>query len=147
MFWLFLFFAFLAGFLFPLQTGINAQLRQWVGHPLLAALVSFGVGTLFLSLCPPTLGITFPSWSVVKSVPWWAWIGGLLGSISVASSIILAPRMGAAAFIATIVAGQMAASLLLDHLGALGFRFQPITPWRLIGAGLLIGGVWLIQRN
>ena len=147
MFWLILLMAFLAGFVFPLQTGINAQLRQWLGHPLLAALVSFSVGTLILSLGPLAFGLSFPGWHIFKSIPWWAWMGGLLGAISVVSSIFLAPRLGAAALIATIVAGQMMASLLLDHLGVLGFRFQPITAWRLVGAGLVIAGVWLIQRN
>jgi len=50
MFWLFLLVAFLAGFVFPFQAGINAQLRQWIGHPLLAAFISFSVGTLVLAV-------------------------------------------------------------------------------------------------
>jgi transporter family-2 protein len=41
----------------------------------------------------------------------------------------------------------MIASLLLDHHGLLGFRYQPFTVWRLVGAGMVIGGVWLIQKN
>ena|SRR5262245_23969664 len=147
MIWLFLLIAFMAGFVFPFQAGINAQLRQWLGHPLLAALVSFSVGTLFLCTGPLAFGLSFPAWQAVKQVPWWAWTGGLLGTYSVVSSIVLAPRMGAAALLATIVAGQMMASMLLDHMGVLGFRLQPITVWRLVGAGMIIGGVWLIQRN
>jgi transporter family-2 protein len=147
MFWLFLLVAFLAGSVFPFQAGINAQLRQWLGHPLLAALVSFSVGTLFLALTPTAFATSFPGWQALKHIPWWAWTGGLLGAFSVVSSIVLAPRMGAAALMATMVAGQMMASMLLDHLGLLGFRFQPFTVWRLIGAGMVIGGVWLIQRN
>jgi transporter family-2 protein len=147
MFWLFLLVAFLAGFVFPVQAGINAQLRQWIGHPLLAAFVSFSVGTLVLAVCPTAFGLSFPGWQAIKLIPWWAWTGGVLGVVSVVSSIVLAPRLGAAALIATMVAGQMMASMLLDHLGLLGFRLHPITVSRLIGAGMLIGGVWLIQRN
>ena len=147
MLWFFLFIAFLAGFVFPFQAGINAQLRQWIGHPLLAALVSFTVGTLFLSVTPVAFGLGFPAWQALKPLPWWVWTGGLLGAFSVVSSIVLAPRMGAATLIATIVAGQMVASMLLDHMGLLGFRFQPINAWRLVGAGMVIGGVWLIQKH
>ena len=147
MFWLFFLVAFLAGFVFPFQTGINAHLRQWIGHPLLAALISFSVGTLVLSVCPIAFGLGFPGWQAIKLIPWWGWTGGVLGVVSVVSSIVLAPRLGAAALIATIVAGQMMASMLLDHFGLLGFRFHPITAWRFIGAGMVIGGVWLIQRN
>jgi transporter family-2 protein len=147
MFWFFLFIALLSGFVFPFQTGVNAQLRQWVGHPLLAALVSFSVGTLFLSLCPLVFGLGLPSWQSFRHIPWWAWTGGILGAFAVVSSIVLAPRMSAATLIATSVAGQMIASMLLDHFGLLGFRFQPFTMWRLIGAVMVIGGVWLIQKN
>jgi transporter family-2 protein len=147
MFWFFLLLAFLAGFVFPLQAGINSQLRLFLGHPLLAALVSFSVGTLFLSVCPAAFGLSFPGWQALKLIPWWAWTGGLLGAFTVVSTVVLAPRLGAAAFIATIVAGQMTAAMLLDYLGLLGFRFHPITAWRLVGAGMVIGGVWLIQRN
>src|SRR5687767_2513085 len=107
MFWFFLLIALLAGFVFPFQTGINSQLREWIGHPLLAALISFSVGTLFLSVCPLAFGLSFPTWQSVRHIPWWAWTGGLLGAFSVVSSIVLAPRMGAAALLATIVAGQM----------------------------------------
>lgn len=147
MFWFFLLIAFLAGFIFPVQAGVNAQLRIWIGHPLLAAWVSFSVGALFLSALPLAFGLGVPGWQALRQIPWWGWTGGLLGAFSVVSTIVLAPRLGAAAFIATIVAGQMIASMLLDHLGLLGFRFHPITAWRLAGAGLVIVGVWLIQRN
>ena len=41
----------------------------------------------------------------------------LLGAFLVASTVVLAPRLGAASMIALIVAGQMAASLVLDHFG------------------------------
>jgi bacterial/archaeal transporter family-2 protein len=118
MFWLLLLVAFLAGFVFPFQAGINAQLRQWMGHPLLAALVSFGVGTLFLT-APLAFGLGFPGWQALKHIPWWAWTGGLLGAFSVGSSIILAPRMGAAALIATIVDGLLASR----SSRTLGFSF------------------------
>ena len=35
------------GALLPVQTGINAQLRTLLGHPITTALVSFGVGMRF----------------------------------------------------------------------------------------------------
>ena len=40
--------ALLAGALLPMQAAINAQLRYAVGSPVLAALISFSVGTLSL---------------------------------------------------------------------------------------------------
>jgi transporter family-2 protein len=51
---LFLVFAVVAGALLPTQAGINAQLAKSLGHPLLAASVSFTLGTksaIALHLC------------------------------------------------------------------------------------------------
>ncbi len=145
--WLLLFVALLAGFVFPFQAGINAQLRGWIGHPLLAALISFSVGTLSLMICPLLVGIHFPAWSAARQAPWWAWTGGLLGAFSVLVTIVLAPRLGATVFIATVVTGQMIASMILDHFGIVGFRLHPVTFWRVLGVVLLVSGVWLIRRN
>jgi transporter family-2 protein len=57
-----------------------------------------------------------------------------------------APRLGAATLVAALVAGQMVASLALDHFGWVGFTVHPIDPWRLLGAALIVGGVVLVQR-
>jgi transporter family-2 protein len=59
--------------------------------------------------------------------------------------VLLAPRMGAAGFIASVVAGQMLASLLLDHFALAGYPPRPINPWRLSGAALVVAGVLAMQ--
>jgi transporter family-2 protein len=82
----------------------------------------------------------------VAAVPLWAWFGGVLGAFYVASSIVVGPRLGAAALLALIVLGQLLASLVLDHFGWLGFPQHPLTLVRLAGAALLFGGVVLIVR-
>jgi bacterial/archaeal transporter family-2 protein len=70
----------------------------------------------------------------------------VLGAFYVASSIIVGPRLGAAALLALTVFGQLAASLVVDHYGWLGFSQHPLTVMRLVGATLLFGGVLLIVR-
>jgi transporter family-2 protein len=77
--------------------------------------------------------------------PWWIWTGGLLGAFLVASTVVLAPRLGAASMIALIVAGQMTASVALDHFGWLGYQLHPLNGMRILGVFLLVGGVTLIR--
>lgn len=60
--------------------------------------------------------------------------------------ILTVPRLGAATVLALIVVGQMFGSLVFDHFGVLGLQQQPITPARIAGALMLIGGVFLIQK-
>ncbi len=87
-----------------------------------------------------------PSASAAARIPWWAWSGGLFGAIFVGLSIVLVPQLGAATFIALLVAGQMLASVTFDHFGWMGLTQRPLDLPRLIGVALLVGGVVLIRR-
>jgi transporter family-2 protein len=89
--------------------------------------------------------VPIPAARVAAGAPAWHWTGGLLGAAHVAVAVILAPRR-AATMIASVVAGQMLASLWLDHHGLVGFARQAATPGRLLRAALVIVGVRLLQR-
>ena len=139
--------AMLVGVVLPVQSGVNAQLRLNLGHPLLAAFVSFAVGTIALLGLNLALRTPMPSSDTFTRVTWWHWIGGLLGATYIYLAIVLAPRLGAATLVAAIVTGQMVTSLILDHFGLIGYPQQSLTPARAFGALLVIGGVLLIQRR
>lgn len=138
--------ALLVGFALPVQAGINAQLRLTMGHPISTAFVSFLVGTLALGGIALALRTPVPALRLMTAAPAWHWIGGLLGAVYIAAAVVLAPRLGAATMTASVVAGQMLASLLLDHYGLVGFAVKTATPGRLVGALLVIGGVRLMMR-
>lgn len=145
MIWFLLLVALLLGAALSVQVGINAQLRTAIGHPVIAATASFVVGTIGLLLVTMVVRPTLPGTAQLARVPWWQWTGGLLGAAYVAAAIVLAPKLGAAALLATIVAGQMTASLLLDHYGLFGFPVQPVSPLRVAAVAMIIGGVLLLQ--
>ena len=48
--------------------------------------------------------------------------------------------------LALTVAGQMVASLVVDHNGWLGFAQQPVSVLRLLGVAFLVLGIVLIAR-
>jgi bacterial/archaeal transporter family-2 protein len=143
--WPYLLFGFLAGAMLPFQFGINSQLAVWVGSPVRAALVSFAVGTLALFAVMLAAYRNWPSVDRMSTAPWWVWIGGFLGAFYVLGSVVTAPRLGAAALVAVILAGQTVASLLVDHFGWVGFEENPVTPGRLAGIGLVAAGVALVR--
>jgi transporter family-2 protein len=142
---LFLLMALLAGISVPTQAGINAQLGLWTRSPVLASTISFMVGTLTLILYTVLTRIPLPSLATAGNHPWWIWIGGSLGAFFVTATIILVGKLGATTMIASILAGQMFASLLLDHFGWLGYPLQPISLGRIVGVILVCVGVWLIR--
>jgi transporter family-2 protein len=142
---LFLLMALLAGISVPTQAGINAQLSLWTRSPVLAATISFAVGTLALIVYSLVTRIPLPSLANAGNHPWWIWIGGSLGAFFVTATIILVPKLGATTMVTVILAGQMIASLLLDHFGGLGYPVHPVSLGRIAGVLLVCGGVWLIR--
>jgi len=134
-----------AGACFALQASANASLRAHLQSPLWAAFFSIcgtiiTAATVMLLLRP-----TAPLATAARGAPWWNWIGGPLGALIVLSGAALAPRLGAAAFIAAVVGGQLACSLILDHFGLMDLPRQAVTPGRLLGVLLVFAGVILVK--
>ena len=138
--------ALLAGALMPVQAGVNARLRGFLGDPLLASLVSFAVGTIALLLVIVATRVPLPSAAMASAAPWWSWLGGTQGAFFVAVTVILAFKLGATGLMAWIIAGQLVASLLLDHTGAIGFAVREISWQRLLGVALLMCGAVLVNE-
>jgi transporter family-2 protein len=137
---------FLAGALIATQAGVNSQLSRAVGHPVLAATISFVVGTVALSLCSLGVSGAWAGRAALLAAPWWIWTGGLLGAVFVATTAWLAPVLGAATLLSVAIAGQMTFALVLDHYGLVGFPTRTMSPGRAIGVGLLVAGVVLIRK-
>lgn len=135
----------LAGGATALQAPTNARLMTAVGSPVNAAFVSFAVGTAVLGLMA-VLFQTRPDMVAARSLPWYAWIGGLYGVVFVIAATWGVPRLGVALTITLMVAGQLLISLILDHFGAFGAPQQPINLGRLAGVALVIGGVIMVRR-
>ncbi len=128
------------------QAGINAQLRQYMHSPYQAAFFSFLVGTLILGVVVLLQTGSRPQLQEFMAVPYWLWIGGLLGAFGVSVAIILAPRLGAVNLTIIIVCGQLIASLILDHFGWLGFEKHSINWQRIGGVMLVIAGLVLTVK-
>jgi transporter family-2 protein len=142
--WPYYLFAIAAGAMLPVQFGINAQLAAWLGSPLRATLVSFAVGAAVL-LVATLLFARGTGERALGAAPWWVWVGGFLGAFYVLGSVVTAPKLGAAALFAFILAGQAIASLAVDHFGWVGFEASPITPGRLLGLALVAAGVAAVR--
>jgi transporter family-2 protein len=52
----------------------------------------------------------------------------------------------AIAFLSSLIVGQLLCAVVLDHFGFLNLPIHAISPLRLVGVLILIGGMFLIQR-
>jgi bacterial/archaeal transporter family-2 protein len=135
----------IAGLGVALQGPTNAALARASGSVVLAALISFAVGTAAL----------FVAWAAtdrtpvasVRAAPWWAWAGGLYGAVFVAAFAYATPRLGLASTLTLAIASQLAAALVLDGFGLLDLPVRPLSLARVAGVGLVIAGVLLVRRG
>lgn len=138
--------ALLAGAMMPTQAATNNKMAAFVDSPILAAFVSFLVGTVALFIYMLLSGVPLMNLSGVKDAPAIAWAGGLLGAFFVAAAVTLVPKLGVAMTFSLIIAGQMVVTLVIDHFGLLGIEVKPISWQRLAGILLITGGVVLIRK-
>jgi transporter family-2 protein len=135
-----------SGAFIAVQAPINAQLARGLGLPVAAAFFSFLSGTVVLGIVTVamtrTQGISL-DWKA--PAPWLFAVGGILGGFYVTLSTVLIPRIGAAALMAFLVAGQLIAGMLLDRIGFLGFAVREISLGRIAGAVLLLAGAMLVR--
>lgn len=110
-----------------------------------ATLASLLVRIMVLLPVIIALRLPLPSLGFISKAPLWMWTGGALGVCFIALALMLLPKLGASGFIALALSGQVVASRVLDHFGLFGLSERPLNLPRLLGAGLLIGGVVLIQ--
>lgn len=88
-----------------------------------------------------------PQLNELAQIPWYLWLGGLIGVYAISMSIYTAPKIGFLILSGLVIFGQLLMSMLLDHFGWLGVEKNPINWQRLLGAIVIFIGVLLtLQR-
>ena len=144
--YLYLLIALLAGAMMPTQAATNNKMVAFVDSPILSAFISFLVGTVALLVYGVLAGVPLGNLIGAKDAPAVAWLGGLLGAFFVMAALILVPKFGVAMTFSFMIAGQMIATLVIDHFGLLGIEVRPVSWTRITGILLISGGVVLIRR-
>jgi transporter family-2 protein len=136
----------MAGAFVAIQAPINAELARGLGSPLAAAAISFLAGAIALGVVTFIVTRTQGTSITWREPQAWLFVaGGLLGTVYVTTSILLIPRIGAAALIAFLITGQLIAGMVIDRVGFLGVAVREISLGRLAGAGLLIVGAVMVR--
>jgi transporter family-2 protein len=135
-----------AGILMAVQAPTNALLGKASGSPIGAAFISFVVGTVALgAMVAASSGRLFAP--ELKSVPWYAWLGGLYGAFFVAIAAFGAPKVGVGPLLTAAIGGQLIGAVILDHYGLLGLTRQPVSIEKVGGVILVLVGAWLVRRG
>jgi len=139
--------AFGTGCLLTLMVHFNGELGRY-GNALFASWAAHGTGTLaalvFLGLVwirrrPAATSIARPK------APWWAYLGGLSGAITVIlTSITVNSPLALSGTLALGLAGQVVFGLAADHWGFLGMPRRKAEVRDYAALGLIVAGSALI---
>lgn len=135
------------GVLQTFGAAMNGALNKSLVNPFLASTVSFTVITVFFLCVFAMFPTPLPSRQDVAGMPWWAPLGGLVGAVQVFAGLTLVNKVGAGSFVGFTVTAALITSLLVDHFGLLSMPVHPIGVWRILGAGLMVGGITLIAKH
>ena len=76
--------------------------------------------------------------------PPWLWTGGLLSALIILAVTVAPPRVGTAATVGIVIAGNLAMAAAIDQLGLFGADRVPLGWPRLAGLALLAAGSALV---
>jgi transporter family-2 protein len=137
----------LVGAFLPVQAGANGLLGRSMGDAMLATFWSLLTSTVVVGVVLLATRPSLPQAAALSKLPLWAWCGGVLGAMYVATATVFAPRLGAAVFIVAVVAGQLVSSLVLDGRGWFGYSMRDIGVGRLVGVALVAIGCALVTLS
>jgi transporter family-2 protein len=135
-----------AGACIILQQALVGELRTSLASPLWAVFISYLGGLLTMVLVLGLMREPWPSTEAMARAPWASWAAGVFGVLYIITAIVILPKLGSATTFGLIFAGQMLASLAVDHFGLFGLPRNPVDWTRLGGAALLGAGVLLLAR-
>lgn len=131
-----------AGGLSAVQTAVNGRLGQEMGSALASALVSFAIGTMGLAVIWLLSGQRIRRDGRPRG---WMFSGGLLGAAFVLVNAINGPLLGTGLAVSLVQFGQVSMGLVFDHTGWIGVKRRPVSVWRLLAAGAVLGGVLMVR--
>lgn len=136
----------LSGVTMAVQGTINAALSKIVGL-LEATFIVHLVGLLLVAVLLFGLGMGSHQAAGLSQVPWYYYLGGVLGVLIIYAVMRSIPKVGVAPATTAIIVGQVLTASLIDHLGLFGMEKLPFTWYRLLGALFMAGGAWLLLKK
>jgi len=126
-----------------LQSPMASMISQHIGT--LESVFIVHLGGAIVALIPLLFygGGKLGQW---RSLPWYTLCAGAFGLVVIGAVSYMIPRVGVAASIITIVAGQLLVGTILDYFGWLGAVEKSLDPTRILGLAFVLVGVWLTVK-
>jgi bacterial/archaeal transporter family-2 protein len=138
--------AVLAGLAGSVQVAVMSRLGERVGVLEALAFASALSAVLAIAVLVAARHSVLGFERVVQQ-PWWMLTGGVMGLFIVFTVTYAGPRIGIAATVGILIAGQLAMGAAIDRWGLLGSQRIALHWPRLLGIALLAAGAALSLRR
>lgn len=141
--WLYLSLAALSGAAMALQGTFNAALGKVVGI-WESTLIVHLIGTITVLLIMLGLSKGFGSFSKLNSVPYYAFLGGVLNVLIIYALVRAIPQVGVGNATTAIIITQVLTAVCIDSLGAFGMKKYDFHYSDILGVALLAAGARIL---
>ncbi len=138
--------AVMIGIMGGIHIPINGALGDRIQSPLLATVLFYSIGLMVVGSAFLIVG-NRAALVALKEAPRWYFMAGAISAVVVASSTFLIPRIGAVNLFVIVIALQMISRMVISHYGWLESPVAPISPFKMLGALMLLTGAVLVVRN
>lgn len=137
--------ALISGILMAVQGSLNSVLSKATGV-IEATFIVHITGTVVLAVALFIFGIGKGALYPLPDVPWYIYLGGIIGVFIVYLVAVSIPEVGVSNATTAIIVGQVFTALVIDHYGAFGLAASPFGSQQVIGLILLAIGAKLLLK-
>ncbi len=133
-----------AGMFMAIQGSLNSLTSRFIGY-LNATFLIHVVGTLAAGSL--VLFYKEQNWEKLHLIPWYGWLGGLLGVCIVFGVIRGINSLGVGTATTIIVAAQLLTAYIINHFGLFGMEKCPFSYLKALGILLVSIGIKLLLNK
>ncbi|WP_071691126.1 DMT family transporter [Nioella sediminis] len=134
----------LMGAIISIYLPMITQTARILGSGPMANVPFFAVALISSVIIAIASGSRMEQFRGIGTLPLWLLTAGVMSAGMIIGSSFLIPRIGIGAFFVLLVSGQVLAGLVFGYFGLFGVPASDLTIGKVLGAVLVIGGVYLV---
>ena len=140
----FLFLALGLGAFTAIYVPMIAKSASFVGSGPMANVPFFGMALISSIVIALVNGAKFADFARIPTIPPFLLTAGIMSAGLIIGTTFLVPRIGLSTLFVLLVSGQVLASMAFGYFGMFGTPPSPLTIGKVLGAAMVIGGVYLV---
>ena len=134
----------LMGAIISIYLPMITQTARILGSGPMANVPFFAIALISSVIIAIASGSRMEQFRSIGTLPLWLLTAGVMSAGMIIGSSFLIPRIGIGAFFVLLVSGQVLAGVVFGYFGLFGVPASDLTIGKILGAALVIGGVYLV---